>query len=57
MSVNLFCKNQKCKSAFNFTSIFNESRAERIGKAPGWFKYPQVYNDDNRQDWFTKRGV
>lgn len=34
MSTNIFCANSECRSGFNYTSIFGESHAERIGKGP-----------------------
>jgi len=33
-SVNIYCKNPDCRSAFNFTNMFGEGHGERIGKAP-----------------------
>jgi hypothetical protein len=29
------------KAAFNFAYVFGEGHAERIGKAPDWYKYPE----------------
>jgi hypothetical protein len=34
MATNIYCRNPQCRSAFNFTSMFGEGFAERIGKAP-----------------------
>jgi len=40
MSTNIYCMNPKCRAFFNFTPMFGEAHAERMGKAPSWFKYP-----------------
>src|ERR1700730_15398006 len=39
-STNIYCANSDCKAAFNFAYVFGEGHAERIGKAPDWYKYP-----------------
>jgi hypothetical protein len=35
VSTNIYCTNPECRSAFNYTNIFGEGHAERIGRAPG----------------------
>jgi hypothetical protein len=40
-STNIYCANSDCKAAFNFAYVFGEGHAERIGKAPDWYKYPE----------------
>lgn len=32
ISVNIFCADPKCRSGFNFTNMFGEGHADRIGK-------------------------